>query len=636
VRVGSTRYSLAGRYRTGARVARSAAEVVWSASHGLIGCLALVSIVAGFVSPATAWLQRDVLDALAAPAEAGGSRHGLGGRELLALVLALGAAGVAAAVVPQAQQYVQDALRRTVRVVMYDRVYRAVASWPGIARFESPAFADKLQVTGQLAQATASSMIGSALGSVQALITSVAFMATLVLINPVLAVATIGIQSLAIAAQLGNAARQAQLWLENSTRVRRQQSFSTLLFNAVAAKEVRLFGLGDFLRGRILAELSAINSAERGLSRRLLWVESALSGLSAAVIAIGLVWIAAQVAAGHMPVGDVSLFVMAAMGMQGAINQVAAAFGGVAQSVTMFGAYTDVVGAPPDLPVRDPARTVPVLSQGIEADNVWFRYDESHPWVLRGLSVFIPAGSHVALVGRNGSGKSTLVKLLCRMYDPTRGSIRWDGVDIREMSPAALRSRIAGVFQDFQCYELTAAENIGVGHLDLLSDQAAIQRAAKLAGADADISELPQGYDTMLSRVFSGRGQNGAAVGAMLSGGQGQRLALARALMQADPDLLIVDEPMSNLDAEAEHAMNRRLAEVQAGRTCVLISHRLGSVRDADRIIVVAEGAVAEQGTHAELMAAEGRYARLFSLQAAGYSSHTPEETEVARVGTVR
>jgi ATP-binding cassette, subfamily B, bacterial len=631
------RPGLAGGWHTRARVARAAAEVVWSTSPALLGGLAVVSLAAGLVSPAVAWLQRDVLDALASHGGAAGPHLGLSSRDLLVLVLALGAAGVAAAVVPQGQQYVQEALRRTVRVAIYDRIYRAVASWPGIARFESPGFADKLQLTGQLAQSTASSMIGSALGSVQALITSVTFMATLVVINPVLAVVVAVIESLAIAAGLANAQRQAQLWVENSKRARRQQSFSTLFFNAVAAKEVRLFGLGAFLRGRILVELNAINSAERALGRRLLWVESALGGLSATVIAVGLVWIAAQVAAGHMPVGDVSLFVMAAMGMQGAMNQLATALGGMRQSVTMFGAYTDVVSAPPDLPVRDPALAVPALTNGIAVEDVWFRYDESHPWVLRGLSLFIPSGSHVALVGLNGSGKSTLVKLLCRMYDPARGSIRWDGVDIRDMEPSALRERIAAVFQDFVCYELTAAENIGVGDLSMLDDMRAIRGAAELAGADADISRLPQGYDTMLSRVFVSRSpESSEAVGAMLSGGQGQRLALARALMRADPDLLIVDEPMSNLDAEAEYAVNRRLAEVQAGRTCVLISHRLASVRESDQIIVISDGVVTEQGTHAELMAYGGRYAHLFSLQAAGYSDPAGADVTGPRMEAAR
>jgi ATP-binding cassette subfamily B protein len=608
-----------GSWLAQARVARTAAGLLWSASPGLICGLTAASLATGLIAPVTAWLQRDVLNALTAPGRPAAGA-GPGGPSLLILVLALGLSGLAAAALPQGQQYIQGSLGRSVRVVMYDRIYRVIAAWPGISRFESPAFADKLQLTSQLTQTTASTLISSVLAVAQALVTMAAFVVTLVVINPVLAVVIAGVESLAIAANVANARRQAQMWVENSARARRQQSFSMLLSNPVAASEIRLFGLGDFLRGRILAELTAINASEAALSRRLLWVKSGLGGLSAAVIAGGLLWTAAQVTGHHLLVGDVSLFVLAAMGLQGAMNQIAMAMGGITQSVTMFGAYTDVVSAPPDLPVGDPPLAVPALRDGITVDDVWFRYDESHPWVLRGVSLFIPAGSHLALVGLNGSGKSTLVKLLCRLYDPVRGSIRWDGIDLRELDPRELRARVTGIFQDAMSYDLTVAENIGVGDLTALTDAARIRRAAALAGSDEDIARLPAGYDTMLSRVFlPSSSATTSRVGVALSGGQRQRLALARGLMRADRDLLILDEPASSLDAEAEHAINRRLAAARRGRTCVLISHRLASVREADQIVVLSDGVAAERGTHEELLAGGGRYARLFTLQAAGY-----------------
>jgi ATP-binding cassette subfamily B protein len=279
-----------------------------------------------------------------------------------------------------------------------------------------------------------------------------------------------------------------------------------------------------------------------------------------------------------------------------------------------------VVEAEPDLPV--PARPVelPVLSQGIEFRDVWFRYGDEHPWVLRGLDLRIPAGVATGMVGLNGAGKSTIVKLLCRFYDPTRGSITWDGVDLRTVDAAQLRQRIGAVFQDFMEYDLTARENIALGDLSVLDDPERLHTAARRAGVHDLLSSLPRGYDTLLTRLFFGESDQGnPETGIRLSGGQWQRLALARAFLRDRGDLMILDEPSAGLDAEAEHELHTRLRQHRAGRTSVLVSHRLGSLRDADQIVVVVDGVVAEQGTHAVLLAAEGEYARLFRLQASGY-----------------
>jgi ATP-binding cassette subfamily B protein len=372
----------------------------------------------------------------------------------------------------------------------------------------------------------------------------------------------------------------------------------------------------------MVRETVFINRSMRSADRRILGAESALQVLASVIGAAGLIWAVRQAATGKLAIGDVALFIAAAAGAQGGISSMVAQLGSVYQSLIVLGHFVDVVSAPPDLPVAASPRTAPALRGGIELRDVWFRYDIGLPWVLRGVSLYIPSGKSVALIGLNGAGKTSLVKLLCRMYDPQHGGIYWDGVDIRDLSPEDLRARIGTVFQDYMTYDLTAAENIGMGDLGRLDDRPAIRQAAAQAGIHSSLSALPQGYDTMLSRAFFGlKDKEDPETGVVLSGGQWQRVAVARGLMRADRDLLILDEPSSGLDAEAEHAIHQQLTAIRKGRTSLLISHRLGSVRDADIILVLSGGRIAERGSHQELIAARGEYYRLFRLQASGYDT---------------
>jgi ATP-binding cassette subfamily B protein len=318
--------------------------------------------------------------------------------------------------------------------------------------------------------------------------------------------------------------------------------------------------------------------------------------------------------------GDVTMLVAAIGGVQVALTSVTMSLASAHQQLLLFEHVLAVVDAGPDLPAAAHPVPVPALERGIELRDVWFRYSDAHPWVLSGVDLFLPAGEAVALVGRNGAGKSTLVKLLCRLYDPTKGAILWDGVDLRDMDVAELRRRIGAVFQDFMHYDLTAAENIALGDVDAVGECERITAAARLAGIHDTVAGLPHGYDTMLTRIFSSHEDEAdPETGVALSGGQWQRLALARALLRDKRDLLILDEPSSGLDAVAEHEVHTRLREHRAGRTSVLISHRLGAVRAADQIVVLDAGAIVERGTHDELMATGGLYAELFRLQSAGY-----------------
>jgi ATP-binding cassette subfamily B protein len=247
----------------------------------------------------------------------------------------------------------------------------------------------------------------------------------------------------------------------------------------------------------------------------------------------------------------------------------------------------------------------------ITFDSVSFAYPGAEGNALTDLSFTARPGETIAVVGRNGAGKTTLFKLICRLYDPTGGRILIDGVDIRDLEPDELRAQIGGMFQDYVTYQATAAENIGLGHLPALNDRPAIETAATRGGADELIETLPEGYDTALGKWFD--------AGVNLSGGEWQKVALARAFMR-DTRILLLDEPTSALDAQAEYDLFERLRALTAGRTAIYISHRFSTVRRADRILFLEHGRLVEQGTHEELMKLDGRYARLFKLQASAYT----------------
>jgi len=250
------------------------------------------------------------------------------------------------------------------------------------------------------------------------------------------------------------------------------------------------------------------------------------------------------------------------------------------------------------------------FEQGLEFHHVWFRYPGREDWALRDVNLRIAPGEKLALVGPNGAGKTTMIKLLTRLYDPTEGQITLDNIDLREYDPDELRQRIGVIFQDFVKYQLTVKENIGFGQIDQLDDAERVNDAAERGGADEVVAELPDGIDTMLGRWFE--------KGHELSGGQWQKVALGRAFMR-DGEVLVLDEPTASLDAEREYEIFQRFRELTNGKIAVLISHRFSTVRMADRIAVIEDGRISEIGSHIELLARGGTYARLFELQAEGY-----------------
>jgi len=404
-------------------------------------------------------------------------------------------------------------------------------------------------------------------------------------------------------------ARQLKTVIGQTAAVRRAEYFRTLALAPASAKDVRLLGIGGWIVQRLRGEWEdglAEQRQAQGSAFRLTMAAS-----TAVMLANGVVYglLAADAATGVIGLGALVVYLRAVAGLNGLGN-----LNGADTVIAQGSAAIPAILALERRTRPDPGPPLAALPAGaprheICFDKVSFTYAGGAQPVLRGLDLTIPAGTSMALVGLNGAGKTTLVKLLARLYDPTGGAVRVDGQDLREVDPTDWQRRIAAIFQDFLKFGLPARDNIGFGGLEIAGDQAGLDRAAEKAGILDRIRGLPAGWDTPLSRNFTG--------GADFSGGEWQRIALARALfaVEAGARVLVLDEPTANLDVRAEAALYDRFLDLTKGLTTLLISHRFSTVRRADCICVLEDGAVSELGTHDELIARGGRYAEMFALQ---------------------
>ena len=401
-------------------------------------------------------------------------------------------------------------------------------------------------------------------------------------------------------------------WERERTPLERKAWYvNMLLTQATAAKEIRLFDLGPRLRQWFQDARSVLRRERIALERR--W---ALAGLAAQIVGVAGVFgvysfVAFRTFQGLLTVGDLVMFFQAVQRASGFLEGLGGSVSSLYESNLFLTTLHEFLGIQSRVPESaHPKRFPQPIEQGIIFDHVSFQYQHEERVAIRDLTCTIKPGEHVAFVGANGSGKTTLVKLLCRLYDPSGGRITIDGADLRDYPIAEVRGAVSGIFQDFVKFQLSAKDNIALGVKSPDVDLPAVTQAAKQAGVHEAIERLPKGYESLLGKLFDG--------GHELSIGEWQKVALARAILR-DSQILILDEPTSAMDAKAEAELFERFHELAQGRIAILISHRLSTVKMADRIFVVDRGQIVEQGTHDDLMRQQGLYATLFLTQAQHY-----------------
>jgi len=489
------------------------------------------------------------------------------------------------------------------------RLMRHAASLD-LVTFEDPAFQDKLdrarrQTTDRL------SMLFLVASLLQQVLSLIAMSASVIAFSP-LFFACLVVSLIPVFWSESRFAAMAYSLLYRWTPERRQIDYLRLLgASHTTAKEVKLFGLSSYLIDKADGLFQRFYAENRKLAVRRATVNYLWGLLPNFAYYASFVYILQQAISKLITVGDLIFLTRAFANSRSLLSSIFQNISRVAEQALYVKDLFDFFETKPALPVAANPLPVPQpFKEGFRFEDVHFAYPGAATPVLNGVSFTLARGQKIALLGENGAGKTTLVKLLCRLYDPTAGRITLDGKDLRDYDPEGLRREIGVIFQDFLKYDSTAGDNIGFGLIEALKDTPRIDRASEKSYADSVISKLENGYETMLGRRFEG--------GIELSQGQWQKIALARAYMR-EAQLLILDEPTASLDARAEYEVFERFANLTAGKSAVLISHRFSTVRMADRILVLEDGKILEEGSHEQLLAKGARYAELFELQAAGY-----------------
>lgn len=622
--------------------------LIWAAQRWLAIVLALLNVAQGLIPVSQAWVTKTVIDLIGTAV----SGQTVAQTDVYQVVAFSAMVALAGTVIEPTSTLVQlqlgDHLKREIQV----RILEKANSLADISYFENPDFYDRLQRAQGDSGYRPINVLRGAVEIFRSLVHLGSMLAVLLAFQPVLVLVAVALAVPSLVQQLNG---QVKFWdLSNSTvpEVRRMRYFAELITGKDSAAETRLYGLGDFFLGRFRREFEAFHARMSGLRRKQAGWEASTAAVAELGSSVLYGWLVFQTLARRITLGEWSLLSQAVWQANGQIGGLVRQVSNLYSEILFVGQLFEFLETPPAMEVTaagEGRETPRPLRAGIELREVTFRYPGTERAVLEKLNLRIEPGESVALVGENGAGKTTIVKLLTRLYDPTEGMILVDGEDLRAHDLEDWRKQNAAIFQDFSRYHLTARENIGLGDVTRLEEEAAIAGAAARGGAADVVSKLPAGYETVLGLWRIGANTKTIQDGTDISGGEWQKVALSRGFMRSGDDgegaaacaggeaegdgdksgaapvgysgaqLLILDEPTASLDTQSEYDVYRRFNELTKDKATLLISHRFSTVRMADRIVVLEEGRIIEEGTHAELIRLGGTYAELYEKQASRY-----------------
>lgn len=582
---------------------RRSVAMVWDSSPGWAAAGVSLTLVRSFLPLALVFLVKILTDIVTAYVTTGAMS---GGTDLLWPVLAVVVIFFADEVAAELQTYVRSRHAFHFETDVHDLLHRKSMELD-LQHFEDPGYYDILARASREAPYRPTSILANFILLGRGSLSLVVMTAVLATLHPslILFVILINIPGIWLKLKFANIIYKSRRG--QTPESRKSQYYSWLLTGDKPAREIRLFGLGNYFRDLFNTSFRGRKQEESGILRKRVVLETVSGLFKAAALFGALYYLTREVTTARITPGDMAMYLIAfrqvLVYVRDILNGIAGLYEDNLFISDLFGFLSLKERVKPVHPVIIPAKP----RKGIEVRDLSFTYPGSERPALENISFTINKGETVALVGPNGSGKSTLVKILCRLYDPQKGSVLLDDDDIVHMDPVAYRRLFSVVFQDFMLYNMTAGENIRMGNTDQADPAGRVAEAAQRAGVHGLISSLPKGYDTVIGRLFDDSRE--------LSWGEWQKLALARAIFRQAP-FLILDEPVSALDSLTEHEIYSNFEGIRGKSTCLLISHRFPNITLADKIIVLDKGRIVETGTHEALMNAKGLYHKMYTIQA--------------------